>query len=104
MVNTDVRLDETDQHDDARPHSVAALVDLGILTISAPDRLTRPQGAGENRYTRTRSYCGRSGQPGAWVHIVERAAPTRLAAWSCCAPRRPGSRHSSRRLRRWRGG
>jgi hypothetical protein len=33
MVNTDVLLDETDQHDDARPHSVAALVDLGILTI-----------------------------------------------------------------------
>lgn len=34
MVNTDVLLDETDQHDDVRPHSVAALVDLGILTIS----------------------------------------------------------------------
>lgn len=42
MVNTDVLLDETDQHDDARPPSVAALVDLGILTISAPDGLPRP--------------------------------------------------------------
>ena len=42
MVNTDVLLDETDQHDDGRPPSVAALVDLGILTISAPDGLTRP--------------------------------------------------------------
>lgn len=42
MVNTDVLLDETDQHDDARQPSVAALVDLGILTISAPDGLTRP--------------------------------------------------------------